>query len=403
MPSPATFDDRWPRLTRLATATGRTSRWPQIEHLLGQPENEVVDTVHIAAAGLSRRLLHITESAPTEDKLWLISGLLYQQLLAPDGYTREHFYRLLWLVIRGDLDLITPEDVFVLLDAVWAVKLTWDSEAPRREIVSAWLTETSRAPVDSSDGLADQILPELNQALPAGWTRAQGSLTVVAGQTLATLTVSTSPDEPGIFHHIVALPSLVELRRRSRHWWRCTITATPESAQITIPDQTTPPDPSELLRLSDFRAESDLYGLTDTPEWVSSYTLRRTIAYTPDGERPVVGTAEALDAIRCEAAVLGMPEHTFRTDQLVAVRLPAGYRVFMYHAPDTPFGELIIDSPVFYLGDDGRIYRPKSGNPLSANEEFRESFARNNGYDSTTGATWPTTIAPVLGPPRQPR
>ncbi len=120
-------------------------------------------------------------------------------------------------------------------------------------------------------------------------------------------------------------------------------------------NRNTTPHPSQLLRISDFYAELPPGPLAeDTPGWLRSYLTDGTIDYG-SGQRPVAGPAEALDIVRRKAAERGLGPR-FNTRMLVAVRLPVGYRVFMYQPPDTPFDQLIVGSPRFYVGDDCRIY-----------------------------------------------
>lgn len=400
---PQVFDRWWPLLTRLVAANGIERLGMPMKAFLELDENDGTDAVGIAVIGLATRLRGICETnTPTPEQLWLISGLIDAQLLKPAGYTREDFFRLLHAILRHDLGDVTFEDLFMVFEAVWAITLPWHNEEARRDTVRAWLRNLLEAPTPTTSvlDLTEQIIPEVTRQIPVEWDRIEGTLTVVAGQVLATLSVTRGDDPPAAFHHLIDAPSAVSLRLLDKSWWRLEITAIGPVRQVAVPDRHSPPDPSELLRLSDFRAEYDLLGIEGAPAWVRSYTMNGRIAYAAaDGERPVVGTAEALDLVRREASRLRLGPD-FRIDDLVAVRLPVGYRVFMYQGPDIPFDELIVDSPVFYVGDDQAIFRPRAGNPLAANEEFRSWFVERHGFDSTAGQSWPTTVEPVIGPPR---
>ncbi|MBJ7291694.1 MAG: hypothetical protein JHC79_22525 [Williamsia sp.] len=94
----------------------------------------------------------------------------------------------------------------------------------------------------------------------------------------------------------------------------------------------------------------------------------------------------AIDACLRAVAEAGLAT-SMALDRLVAVRLPAGYRVYVRYDPTvSTFASMTIGGPVFYVGDDGVVTR-SSGSvapPVGA-RRFREEFARRRGYDNTAG------------------
>ena len=392
---PTTFDHWWPELLKVSAAQGR-ERWPHEEALLTLSDDDGAEMVAVAMFALQSRLRTMCDNQPTEAKLWLIARLLYHQLVLPEGYRREHLYRLLTIIVAGDNAALTSPDVIGLLELVWGLKLPADPERPRETAIREWLAAPA-APVDG--GLAP-VIAELLDLCPRGWTDINGTLTMASGQVLANLAVS-GPTIRAALTSLILAPSTIALRGGPGPTdWRAGLSINNGQAQASTLDRDAPPHPAELLRTSDFYGEiPDGILPDDTPAWLRSYCTHGSIDYGA-GPRPVLGPPEAIDIVRRAAAERNLGPR-FDTQMLVAARLPAGYRVYMYQPPDTPFDQLIVGSPRFYVGDDCRIYRTTAGRPDFADQQFRTAFAERHGYDSTTGEPWIDDRPTILGPRRR--
>ncbi|MGC4936039.1 hypothetical protein ACLQ3C_20420 [Gordonia sp. DT30] len=392
MASPQTFDRWWPELVRVGSARGQRDRWPLEEALLTLPDEDGAALVAVAMAGLHARLQRMCDDDPTEHKLWLISGLLQYQLLLPEGYTREHLYRLLGVIASRNEAALASPDIVALLELVWGLKPPADPERAREHSLRRWLDEPHPTP----DNFLAPIVATVLSACPDDWRSFEGTLTMAAGQLLANLTVTTPSQPAALLSRLLPAPEIINHRKGDHLEWRAGIRADNTEVHTTTLDRNATPHPAELLRISDFYAEMPSGRIPDdTPAWLRGYLTHGTIDYG-SGQRPVVGPAEALDIVRRRAAQRGLGP-TFDTRMLVAVRLPAGYRVYMYQPPDIPFDQLIVGSPRFYVGDDCRIYPTRSGFPAHSDEEFRVAFEQRHGYDSTTGEPWVRPTA-IVGP-----
>ncbi|MDL9937742.1 hypothetical protein QSJ18_13395 [Gordonia sp. ABSL1-1] len=398
MLSPQTFDQRWHQLIAVSSARGYVERQPLEEHLLADADGSGawLDTIQVALAAMQSRLAHLCSSDTSDENLWLIAGLIHQQMLVPDDYRREHLYRLLTIVSKRDITQITAPDAVALLDLVWALRLPVDPEKAREATMRDWLNEDFPESLQPPSAV---LVETLVGACPPDWQRINGTVTLASGQVLTDLTVTTPDAQPAHLNQVFAVPETISWRAADGNtWWRLHVDISHSNFSVAAVDESTPPDPQQLLRQSDFHAEQQHDTLpADAPEWLRTYCDNGTIDYG-DGPRLVIGTAEAIDIVRREAVERGIGA-PFDTDLLAAVRLPVGYRVFMYQPPDTPFGDLILDAPRFYVGDDGRIYPARAANPVHANDEFRFAYAERHGYQSTIGGTpWPSRAEAIVGP-----
>ncbi|NKY04067.1 hypothetical protein HGA05_21080 [Gordonia polyisoprenivorans] len=397
MPSPLSFDRAWSVLTLVSSARGQRDRWPIEEDLLTLPDGDGEVMIAVAMTALQVRLQRMCDGNPTENQLWLIAGLLEHQLLLPEGYTRAHLYRLLTAIASHDEAAVTSPDVVALLELVWGLKLPADPEGAREQSLRRWRHDNITSGADfTGEDFVMLILGSLDRACPEDWISFEGTVTMATGQLLANLSVTTPAESEAVFTTLILMPDLIGYREAHGLSWLGHIEASDTGAELAVMNRNTTPHPSQLLRISDFYAELPPGPLAeDTPGWLRSYLTDGTIDYG-SGQRPVAGPAEALDIVRRKAAERGLGPR-FNTRMLVAVRLPVGYRVFMYQPPDTPFDQLIVGSPRFYVGDDCRIYPTRAGLPAHSDEEFRVAFEQRHGYDSTTGDPWVRPAA-IIGP-----
>lgn len=406
MTSPDAFDRWWVEFLRMSKATSQEERMALLERLFTEPD--VFDGLSVAIHGLRSQLRRICDDDPSAENLWSITGLIHHQMLLPrdaEGREcdREDVYRLLHLILSQGVDALSQAEAMMLVDLVWALDLPQDAESSRAPVLGKWLHDLNRT-LDPTDPPTAELLEAVKAVVPEGWDQIDGTVMMASGQVLANLSITFDPaarspyGETGRLSRLLHVPETQAFRvGEGLSWWRAEVAVSRTDENISvIREPGAIPSPQTLLRISDYRADLNANHALQAPPWLDTYCQDGRIDYG-FGPRTVIGPAEAI-SLASQAAVSRGIGRDFDLDRLVAVRLPVGYRVFMFQAPDTPFGELILDAPVFYVGDDCRIYEPRAGRAEYADQEFRAAFAERNDYDSTTGARWQEQTTTVIGP-----
>ncbi len=273
------LETRWQRTLENATPTEQDTVIRLCQWLIGERLRELLDNT-ITADGLSGI------AAMCMHRVGLSQPARTGQLLADCTDPQRH-------------PLLRHNELRRLPWVMSAVGVPTDIESARTPFITEWFATITPDTEATHEEATRAVIDSVARSAPAGWTRITGTLCAAAGIGRANLRLTRPEGDVGITAPI-QLPALHDLKHldtvAGTPWWCARIDITSTSATLSPVPADTPLDPIDLMRRSDYAADTAVT-TTAPPPWLAAYRDTGLL----DGRpilAPAAATERALDALQ---------------------------------------------------------------------------------------------------------